>query len=43
MEETEKVLVGSYVYSRTMLLFRVRHESLHGQVDQIPHTRHEKG
>jgi hypothetical protein len=28
MAETEKILVGSYVYSRTMLLFRVRDESL---------------
>ncbi len=28
MEETEKILIGSYVYARTMLLFRVRDEAL---------------
>ncbi len=28
MEEIEKILIGSYVYARTMLLFRVRDDAL---------------
>ena len=40
MDETEKVLVGSYVYSRTMLLFRVRDESLQSWLPAPWRVRH---